>query len=315
MLRVFLLLVGLAILAIVVRVMGVREILSAARQSGWTIVWMVALYAAHLAVRGWVIWRSLPEPRLGLIETVRIRFAAEAVEMLTFTGPFLAEPAKGWMFIRRGVPAAHAAAVILFEYLTYTVVAASMALAALLVLLTRGAFRGAVHGAIIALVCGLALFTGGVIWAAITGIGLLTPAATLLRPLLGAERGESMVGRVRRMETHLLSILHARPRHFVTALVAETASHAMLAMEILLLLRALGFHRHVGDPWIVEGGVKFINAVFVFIPGQFGAAEGTNALIMGTLGYPPAIGVTLALMRRVRAFVVAAAGLVVAPPR
>lgn len=313
--RVFLLLLGLAILAIVLYVMGVREILAAARHSGWTILWMVALYAAHLAVRGWVIWRSLPEPRITLVETLRIRFAAEAVEMLTFTGPFLAEPAKGWMFIRRGVPAAQAAAVILFEYLAYTVVAAGMALAGLLVLLGRGAFRGAVHGAVIALVCGLALFVSGVIWAAITGIGLLTPAATLLRPLLGAERGESTVGRVRRTEAHLLSILHARPRHFVAALVAEAASHAMLAMEILLLFRALGFHRHIGDPLIVEGGVKFINAVFVFIPGQFGAAEGTTALIMDALGYPATIGVTLALMRRVRAYLVASVGLVVAPPR
>ena len=313
--RVVLLLLGLVVLAIILYVMGVREILAAARQSGWTIVWMVGLYAAHLAVRAWVIWRSLPERSIGLIETLRIRFAAEAVEMLTFTGPFLAEPAKGWMFIRRGVPAAQAAAVILFEYLAYTVVAAAMALAGLLVLLGRGAFRGGLRGAIIGLVCGLALFVSGVIWAAITGIGLLTPVSAGLRPLLGTERGESVVGRVRRMETHLLEILHARPRHFVAALVAEAASHAMLAMEIFLLFRALGFHRNVADPFIVEGGVKFINAVFVFIPGQFGAAEGTTALIMDALGYPATIGVTLALMRRVRAYLVASAGLVFAPPR
>src|SRR5215471_14415705 len=145
--------------------MGVHEIADLARRSGWSIVWMTILYALQTAIRGWVIWRSLPKPRLPLAETVRIRFAAEAVEMLTFTGPFLAEPAKGYMFIRRGVRPAQAAGVIVFEYLVYSVVGAAMALTGLLVLLARGAFVGKVHGAIIALVWSLAVFTAGVIWA------------------------------------------------------------------------------------------------------------------------------------------------------
>jgi hypothetical protein len=313
--RVFLLVAGLAVLAIVLHAMGVGTIVAVARQSGWTIVWMILLYAVHIVVRGWVIWRSLPQPGLGLIDTLRIRFAAEAVEMLTFTGPFLAEPAKGWMFIRRGIPAAQTAAVILFEYLTYLVVAAGMALAGLLVLLSRGAFAGRVHGAIVALVAVLVLFIGGVVGAAVTGVGLLVPAVRLVRPLLGAERGESLTGRINRMETHLLSILHASPGRFVEALLAQMAGHGLLAVEIWLLLRALGFHVRAADPLIVEGGVKFINVVFVFIPGQFGAAEGTNALILESLGFPAAVGVTLSLMRRVRAYVVASLGLLVAPPR
>jgi len=159
------------------------------------------------------------------------------------------------------------------------------------------------------------VFIAGVVWAAITGVGLLTPAVRLVRPLLGAERAEAVAGRVGRMETHLLSILHASPAHFVEALLAQIAGHGLLAIEIWLLLRALGYHVRAADPLIVEGGVKFINAVFVFIPGQFGAAEGTNALIVESLGFPAAVGVTLSLMRRVRAYLVASVGLLVAPPR
>ena len=181
--RILLLVLGLAVLAIVLHAMGVGTILAVARRSGWTIVWMILLYALHIAIRGWVIWRSLPQPGLGLIDTLRIRFAAEAVEMLTFTGPFLAEPAKGWMFIRRGIPAAQAAAVILFEYLTYLVVAAGMALGGLLVLLSRGAFAGRAQGAIVALVCALALFIGGVVRAAITIVSVLLAPETRRRQL------------------------------------------------------------------------------------------------------------------------------------
>ena len=312
--RIVLLAVGIVVLCIVMYFMGVHEILEMVRRSGWSIVWMVILYAVHIAIRGWVIWRSLPQPRLPLLETIRIRFAAEAVEMLTFTGPFLAEPAKGFMFVKRGVPAARAAGVIAFEYLIYMAVAAMMALGGLVALLGRGAFHGGAHDAIVALVCGLAAFTGGVFWAAFTGMGLLTPLTRLVSPVLGTRRGAVAVENVGAMEGHLLDILHGSPARFGEALVAQAIGHALLAVEIFVLFRALGFQVRVTDPLIVEGGVKFINAVFVFIPGQFGAAEGSNALIVAALGYPGAVGVTLSLMRRVRAYLVAGAGLLAAPP-
>jgi hypothetical protein len=313
-LRIALLVVGLAVLCAVLYFMGLHEIVALVRHSGWSIAWMIALYALHLAIRGWVIWRSLPAPRLPLGETLRIRFAAEAVEMLTFTGPFLAEPAKGFMFIKRGVAPAQAAGVIAFEYLIYLLVASLMALVGLLALLQRGAFPGGVHGAIVALVCGLAAFAGGVVWAAITGIGLLTPLTRLLRPVLGARRMAAAVDNVASMEAHLLDILHGSPPRFLEAVAAQAIGHALLAVEIFVLFRALGFAVRATDPLIVEGGVKFINTVFVFIPGQFGAAEGTNAVIVKALGYPAAVGVTLSLMRRVRAYLVAGIGLLVAPP-
>jgi hypothetical protein len=313
--RIFLLILGLVVFGLVLHSMGLREIGEMAQRSGWTIVWMILLYAISVSIRGWVIWRSLPAPRMRLVDTLRIRFAAEAVEMLTFTGPFLAEPAKGFMFIRRGVPAALAAGVIVFENLAYSVVAAGLAIAGLLVLLSRDAFQGRVRGGVIALVWCLSCFTAGVIWASVTGIGLLAPTVRLARPLLGARRTASVVESVASMEVHLLDILHRSPRRFFEALAAESAGHLLLALEILLLFRSLGFHGHRTDPLIVEGGVKFVNTVFVFIPGQFGASEGANALIVGGLGYPAALGVTLSLMRRVRAYVVAAAGLIVAPPR
>lgn len=314
MLRISLLAVGIAVMCLVLYFMGVHEILAMVRRSGWSIAWMAVLYGLHIAIRGWVIWRSLPEPRLPLLDTIRIRFAAEAVEMLTFTGPFLAEPAKGFMFIKRGVAPAQAAGVIAFEYLIYMAVAAMMALGGLLALLGRGAFHGGAHTAIVALVCGLAAFTGGVFWAAFSGMGLLTPLMRLASPLLGARRGAAAVENVGAMEGHLLDILHGSPVRFVEALGAQAIGHALLAVEIFVLFRALGFPVRIGDPLIVEGSVKFINAAFVFIPGQFGAAEGSNALIVGALGYPAAVGVTLSLMRRVRAYLVAGGGLLAAPP-
>jgi hypothetical protein len=313
-LRLCLLGAGLTVLAIVLHAMGVREVVAMARRSGWAIVWMIGLYAVHVATRAWVIWRNLPAPRLSLVETLRIRFAAEAIEMLTFTGPFLAEPAKGWMFVRRGIPAAQAAGVIAFEYVTYMLVASWLALAGLAVLLRRNAFPPGVHGAIVALVIGLALFVVGVIGAAITGVGLLAPGVRLLRPLIGARRAASASSAVASMESHFLGILYGNRRRLAEALIVQFAGHALLVVEIVVLFRALGYQSRAADPWIVEGGVKFINAAFVFVPGQLGAAEGANAIIVAALGYPATVGVTLSLLRRLRAYIVAAPGLALTTP-
>jgi len=312
--RAIVLTAAFVVLGAIVYAMGVGRIAAIIRASGATLLWMILLYACHLVVRGYILWRSLPSGSLPLGEVIRIRFAAEAVEMLTFTGPFLAEPAKGWMFVRRGITLGDAAGAIAFEYLTYTFVAADIALFALGVLLHRHAFSPAAHGPIVALAVCLALFTAGVLFAALTGIGLLEPAVRGAAPLLGARRAHSVAGRVRAMETPLLNLLHGRSSRFGEAAVAQLLGHSLLVLEIWLLFRNLGLGAGPAVPWIVEGGVKFVNAAFFFVPGQIGAAEGVNALIVRSVGFAPAVGVALSLMRRVRAAVVAGVGALVAPP-
>lgn len=312
--RAVILAAAFVVLGAIVYAMGPARIAEIIRASGWTFVWMILLYGAHIALRGFILWRSLPPRSLPLRDVLRIRFAAEAVEMLTFTGPFLAEPAKGWMFVRRGITISDAAGAIAFEYLTYTLVAADIALVALGVLLSRGAFSPASRGPIVVLAAGLALFTAGVCFAAVTGIGLLEPAVRFARPVLGARRAGRAADRVRAMETPLLRLLHGRSSRFGEAAIAQLLGHALLAMEIWLLFRSLGLAAGPAVAWIVEGGVKFINAAFFFVPGQIGAAEGVNALIVGSLGFAPAVGVALSLMRRARAAVIAGLGALIAPP-
>jgi hypothetical protein len=312
--RAIVLFAAFLVLGAIVYAMGPGRIVAIIHASGWTFSWMVLLYGTHIALRGAILWRSLPPRSVSLRDVLRIRFAAEAVEMLTFTGPFLAEPAKGWMFVRRGVTLADAAGAIAFEYLTYTLVAADIALAALGVLLYRHAFSPAARGPVIVLAVCLTLFTVGVLFAASTGIGLLEPAVRCMTPLLGTRRATSAAARVRAMEAPLLKLLHGKSSRFGEAIAAQLLAHSLLVLEIWLFFSSLRLGAGPAVPWIVEGGVKFINAVFFFIPGQIGAAEGVNALIVRSVGFAGAIGVALSLMRRARAAVVAGIGAVLAPP-
>jgi len=59
----------------------------------------------------------------------------ETIQFLTFTGPFLAEPAKMWLLQKRGLSPKRAVAATVSEYLIYTLTSAAFAIAALIYLL------------------------------------------------------------------------------------------------------------------------------------------------------------------------------------
>src|SRR5207247_10831999 len=99
-----LLLVGGAIaVAVLVAQIGVSVIADMLRRVGWGFLEVSALYATHIAVRAFALWRSLPIARLRYADVLRVRLSGEAVEVLTFSGPFLAEPAKGCLLTRHGL--------------------------------------------------------------------------------------------------------------------------------------------------------------------------------------------------------------------
>jgi len=306
---------GLVVLAVIVRSMGPGEILALVRRVGLAFFVAAFLYWVHLLARAYAIWRALPPRRLTLLDVIRIRMATESIETLTFTGPFLAEPAKGALFIERGLTLADAAGAIAFEYLTYSVMAAWIALYALVALQIGHLLPPRMTPAVIALIAGLGLFSAAFLFAAVTGIGLLVPLARSSRVVLGQRRAHALATRIAPTEQVLLGFLHGRPALLLEVLAAQFVGHALLVAEVWVLLHAMQVPIVPSQAWLIEGGVKFINTAFFFVPGQVGASEGVNAVLVRSLGFPAAAGVTLALLRRLRSLLVAMCGLAALPGR
>jgi len=303
-----LLLAGVAALTFVIRHIGAATIAALLRQIGaafWTIL---LLYTLHTALRGVTLWQALPRGTLPLARVIRIRFAAEGVEMLTMTGPFLAEPAKAWLLHRHGLDGPQAFGAVAAEYLLYNLAAAWMAAASLGVLLARDALPHAVRLPMIGMLAGIAVLTAGCAVAGVTGRGLIAPS---LRAIVGAvapRRAESIAASVRDTEAVLVSILHDDVRRLAAILVVELAGHALLALEILVALRALALDASPGSAFLIEGAVKSVGALFFFIPGQLGVSEGSYALLLQAMHLPAAAGVTIVLVRRARAIAVGGLG-------
>jgi len=110
------------------------------------------------------------------------------------------------------------------------------------------------------------------------------------------------------MEGVLVAVLHDDPRRLAAMLAVELAGHALLAIEIMVALDALRLDAGLGSAFVIEGAVKWIGALFFFVPGQVGVSEGIYAMLLPAVGLPAAAGVTIALVRRARALIVGGLG-------
>jgi len=309
LIRLLLLAVGLGLAAVLVRHVGTAAVLHLLIRIGWRFLFVSGIYAVHVGVRAAALWRVMVTSPIPYPDVLRIRLSAEAVEMLTFTGPFLAEPTKGWLLTRRGTPASAAFGAVITEYLLYTVASSLVALAALLLLLTRGGLPTEVRPAAVIVLLVTIAFIAAFIFASSTGIGLIVPVLRGAHAVIG-RRAVRMAERFARIEAVIIEFLHDHPHRLFEVLAIETAAHALLVAEVWFVIVALGYSPSWTQSLMIEGGVKFVGIVFAFIPGQFGASEGTYALIAGAVGLPAAVGLTIALVRRIRGLLVAIVGLI-----
>jgi putative ABC transport system permease protein len=75
-------------------------------------------------------------------------------------------------------------------------------------------------------------------------------------------------------------------------------AHVTSVLEVYVALRLLNFDATVAAAYVIESLTKVINFVFGFVPGTIGVYEGGTEIILRSLGYAAATGVTLALVRK-----------------
>jgi hypothetical protein len=303
--------VGAGVLALLVSRLGARTIASLLAEVGWGFAIVSCVYALHLAVRAAALWRCLPDGTLKYRDVLLVRLSGEAVEMLTFTGPFLAEPAKGWLLTRRGLSGPDAFGGVAVEYLLYTVASAWIAVWALTLLVSRDVLPPEFRTPVLIVVWGMVGFTIACAAAAIAGRGMIAPMLGRLGAVVGRDRATAAAAKIEPAERVLIGFMHDRPARLFEVLAIEAIGHALLASEIWIVVRAITLPITGIDALLVEGAVKFISIAFFFIPGQVGAQEGVYTILFQAIGLTAAVGLTMALVRRVRALIVAGLGVAV----
>lgn len=301
---------GLAVVAALLAAAGPRLVAAMLWQAGWSFAAVAGLYAVHQAVRAAALWRALPQSPASYLQVLRVRFSGETVEALTFTGPLLAEPAKGLLLQDYGVTVADAFAAVALEYLMYVVVSSWLSAGAFAVLLGRGLLPRYLVWPAAAAVAAMLLFTLGFFIVMLRRRGLVVGLLRRIGAGLGREHMTSAaIARIAPAERVLVGFLQEHPGRSSQILALEGAAHGLLALEIWVVLLAVRHAPSLVDCVIIEGGIKVVSAAFFFVPGQLGAAEGGYAVLASAIHLPAAFGLTLALVRRVRTLVVAVPGI------
>jgi hypothetical protein len=311
MIRLAFLVAGILVLGLLLWRLGPAEILRTFAQLGWHSLPILVCYLAYQSMRALALRLSILRWRqVSFGDAFRIRLSGDAMQSLTFTGPFLGEPTKAWLLKGRGLTLTEGFAATLAEYLVNLLLSSAMSIAALLFLLKVTALPASAAGA----AKGLVYVSAAFLITALVAIGLrFYLIGTVIERLgrIGVLRGwlKPDVPAINRMEDLLFGVLRDRPSRAAAIILVDLGGQAALVAEIAWILYALDLAVPALYPLVIEAAAKFVTVAFFFVPLQVGASEGTFAVIFGALGLPAAAGFSLAFFRRLRSLVIASAGL------
>jgi hypothetical protein len=302
--------VGCSLFAYLLVRLGPSQILQLLLRIGWRFLLVLAIYPFFELARAAALKKCIGGEGWPYRDLLRVRVAGEAVEYLTFTGPFLAEPTKALLLRNRGLPPERAFAATISEYLMYSFTSAAMAIGGTIYLLHN--FELSAPVTLVAYI----VLSFAALLVAVPAVAIAA-RIYLIGSIVNALRKAPRIGKhvqvdqatLRATEDGIFSILRTRPLRFVTVLLLEFLAHGCLVLELFVLLRSVGQPVSLVAPVVIESVTKFINLGFFFIPAQMGAAEGVYAAVFHALGLPASAGFSVAFARRLRNLLVSAAGL------
>lgn len=285
LLRTSLWLAALGLLVWALKDVSWRDTFDAVRRldlGAWSL--LVALNGVALVVftlRWWVILKGLESP-VRLLPACAYRLASFGLSYFTPGPQFGGEPLQVLLLERRaGVPRDVAIASVALDRLLELTVSFAYLAGALLFLVQPGAF---VLLGLVPLVYLLALATGFLPLSRIAGFEL-----------------------VRSTELTAARFCRERPLHLGMALVASLLSVLVMLVEYWLLAHFLGMT--LSARGLILGLTAARVAYLLFFPAALGVFEAGQIAAVTALGFPPALGVSLSLVIRIRDVLLAGTGL------
>ena len=300
---------GLALFVYLIKQTGTDVIARDLYMMGWGFVAIMALSGLRNLLRA-ASWYYSIDPRhrgLSFWSLLNVMLAGEAIKYLTATGPFLAEPAKAAM-VRRQVPLLEGLSSIVVENLIYNLTVVIFMLAGLPALALMADVPGNLKTA--GYVIGIAIVIAVLIaWYAIRKRSFI-----FARLLEAASRGrtsrlERAAARVRSLEENVYSFYEHRSGAFYLIVALNMLAHLINVVEVMLILWLMGLAASPLVGFVVEAVTKVINLAFFFVPVRAGVYESGHAMVINSLGMSAGVGVSLAVIRKIRAMTWAGYGL------
>jgi hypothetical protein len=149
------------------------------------------------------------------------------------------------------------------------------------------------------------------LWAARARPAVLSRLAPLIAKLAG--RSDAPAEAIRDVESRIYGALSWPAAATAGVAAWEALFHLGAVAEVWLVLRLLPGAEQISivDAFLMESAGRFVTVAFKFVPYRLGIDEVGSGAVAVALGLAPAVGVTLALVRRLRIIVINIAGVVI----
>ena len=303
-------LIGVALFGAIVAGTDFAEAMARLAQIGWGMAVVLALYVVTFSIDSltWLITlRTTPITLQWLRRMWMVRLVGEAFNMTVPAAGMGGEPLKAVLLKQRyGVDYRHGTA-SLFLSKTVNMIGLAIFLAGGFVLMLD---NDTLPGAYV-LVGGIGLAgfaTATLLFLSIQWFGLSSALAGWLSRRRVLRRLAGSLDNIHAVESHFTGFYRARRGRFAVAVSLGVLSWVVGVLEIYYALDFLGRPVSMAEAWIIEAMAQMMRAGSFFIPASIGIQDGALVLMCAAITGSPALGVALALVRRMREIVWIAAG-------
>ena len=294
-------LLGLGLLIYVINRVGVQPLFDALLRIGFGFFVILGLSGLRHFLRTISMRAAVPAEhrRITFRQAFAARLGGEAISFLTFTGPLLGEATKVAL-LRKRIPLTYGVPALVVDNLLYNLSVVFFVLSGAVVMLLRYPLPPGVYLVLLIIAAVAALGILIAVVAAKRRVMLLTwiidrLAQLRLSPKVILKRRHSIY----HLESKVYDFYKHHPGAFFLMVACNLLAHVASVAEVYLALKMLGFEPQVAQAYIIESLTKVINFAFAFVPGTIGVYEGgTEVILQKGLGFTPAAGLALALVRK-----------------
>lgn len=301
-------LLGLLLLAYLVRRVGVAAIADGARQVGWGFLVLVALGGVRFGLRALAWRRCLDDPsRLRFRDVFAATLAGDALGNLTPLSVLVSEPAKA-AFVRPDVAIGPGLSALAVENFLYSLSAAAVVALGMVALLFAFSLPEPLHTISVVALGAMIGILAAAFWMIGRRLAVLSPAVAIV--FGSSHRAARWLQRIRSLEAKTFAFYERRRGQLFRVIVYEATFHVAGVAEIYVTLQLLmGEAPSLLTAFLLESVNRVITVVFKIVPLRVGVDEAGTALFTRVLGLGTTVGVTLALVRKARVLVWVIVGL------
>jgi len=299
--------VGIVLLVFTVqRVGGWTAIVDGIAKVGWWFAVVLLLGAFRMVCRT-KMWTVCANEPLRFRDAFGAWLAGDAIGNLTPLGLLASEPTKILM-VRTRISLVTSIASVAIENAFYTVSVCVVLLTGTWLLLQRANVPEALQRIAEIGLSGIVLGTLAGIWAVRTRPAILSRFAPLVAKLAG--RADAPAEAIREVEALIYAVPQWPIARIAQVVAWAIAFHVAAVAEVWVVLSALVADVTITEAFLLESAGRFVIVVFKFVPYRLGIDEAGSGAVAAVLGFSPATGVTLALVRRLRIMILNAFGLI-----